>query len=146
MKDTNWPLRKVYNTRLAGITYNTISVRAFYQKAPNDISDNYYIVFAGINNTDVSSKQKADTETSMMVTIHTFEQTYNDGRAADSIAGSIFTALYADPQAAKPDMSADGLQIVTTRLSGDQTQTYNIQGAREYLDRVLTFTHRIYHQ
>lgn len=146
MKDVNWPIRKIYNTRLTGITYNSTTVRAFYQSAPDDITDSYYIVFGSVDNNDVSSKSNADTNTSMQVTIHTFESKYNSGRAADDIAGSIFTALYPDPQATQPDMSADGLQIVTTRLTGDRTLPYNIQGSREYIDRVLTFTHRIFHQ
>lgn len=145
MKDVNWPLRKIYNTRLTGISYNSVTVRAFYQAAPDDITDQNYIVFSSVDNNDVSSKSNADTDTSMQVVIHTFESKYNSGRAADAIAGYIFTALYPDPQAAQPDMSADGLQIVTTKLTGDRTLPYNIQSATEYIDRILTFTHRIFH-
>lgn len=145
MKSVNYPLRKIYHAALTGITYNSVTVRNFYQKAPDDITDNYYIVFGSINNVDVSSKQKPDTTTSIQVVIHSHELKYNDGRAADDIAGQIFALIYPTPTATH-DMSADGLQIVDTKLTNDVTQAYNIQGAREYLDRVLVFTHRIYHQ
>lgn len=145
MRDTNWPIRKIYNTLLTGITYNSTTVKAYYQKAPNDVVENYYIVFGSVDNNDVSSKSNANTDTVMQVTIHTFESISNSGRAADSIAASIFSVIYPDPQAAKPDMSADGLQIVTTRLTGDRTLPYNILAANEYIDRILTFTHRLFH-
>lgn len=145
MKDVNYPLRKIYFAVLNGLLYNDVPIKAFYQKAPDNIEDANYIVYAGISNSDVSSKQKSDTDTSMRVTIHTHEMKYNDGRAADDIAGLIFDLIYPESNA-QGDLSSDGLQIVTTVLSSDTTMAYNIQGAREYLDRVLTFTHRIYHQ
>lgn len=144
MKDVNWPLRKIYYAALNGLTYNSEIVKSFYQKAPDDITDSIYIVYSGVSNNDVSSKQKSNTDTSMRVTIHTHELKYNDGRAADAVAELIFTALYPD-KTNMADMSADGLQLVTTTLSGDFIQPYSIQGATEYIDRVLTFTHRIYH-
>ncbi len=145
MKDVNYPLRKVYYAALNGnITYNSTLVRSFYQKAPDNITDSYYIVFAGITNNDVSSKQKSDTETSIRVTIHTHETKYNDGRAADDIARQIFNLVYPD-KLNRPDLSADGLQIVNTRLQSDFPINYSVQGAQEYIDRVLTFVHRIYH-
>lgn len=144
MKDVNWPLRKIYYSALNGLTYNSTTIKAFYQKAPDDISDKYYIVFAGLTNNDVSSKQKSDTDTSIRVTIHTYESKYNDGRAADAIAQLVFDAIYPNKQT-RPDMSADGLQVVNTSLSQDLVQDYNIQNSREYFDRILTFTHRVYH-
>lgn len=145
MKSVNYPLRKIYHAALTGITYNSVTVRNFYQKAPDDITDNYYIVFSGVSNNDLSSKQKANTGTSIQVTIHTHEMKYNDGRAANEIAQSVFDVIYPTPDTIH-DLSGDGLQLVNTKLTGDFEQPYNIQGAREYLDRILTFTHRIYHQ
>ena len=144
MRDSNYPLRKVYYSLLSGITYNSVPVRVFYQKAPSDVSDNNYIVFGSINNVDASSKHKADTDTSIQVTIHTHQSPYNDGAAADTIAGTILSLIYPDPQT-HPDMSADSLQNVTTNLSNDFVQSYNILGGREYVDRILTFRHRIFH-
>lgn len=145
MKDVNYPLRKIYHAAFTGITYNSVAVRNFYQQAPDDITDQYYIVFGSINNNDVSSQHKADTDTAINVTIHTFESKYNDGRAADAIAQSIFDVIYPNKQTL-PDMSADGLQIVSTRLTNDFTQPYTIQGSTQYIDRVLTFSHHIFHQ
>lgn len=144
MKSVNYSLRKMYYAALNGLNYNGTLIKAFYQKAPDNISDPVYIVYSAVNNADVSSKQNSDTNTSIQVTIHSHELKYNDGRAADDIAGLIFAAIYPTSHA-QGDLITDGLQIVDTVLSADSTLSYNIQGAREYLDRQLVFTHRIYH-
>lgn len=145
MKDPNWPLRKIYHTALTGITYNSATVKNYYPNAPNDITDKYYIVFLVINGLDVSPKSKFANEISMQLTIHTYETKDNNGRAADDIAQQIFDALYPD-SLARPDMTADGLQIVTTKLTGNNPLPYSILNSRSYFDRVLTFTHRISQQ
>lgn len=145
MKDVNYPLRKAYYTLLSGITYDSVAVPCYYQKAPNDIAANNYIVFGGINNNDSSTQHKADTDTSINVTIHTYQQVYNSGEAADAIAGTILSLIYPDKQT-HFDMSDDTLQNVTTTLTNDFTQFYNILGSREYIDRILTFRHHIFHQ
>lgn len=145
MIDVNYPLRKIYYAALSGLTYNSVDLKAFYQKAPDDISDANYIVFGGISSTDQSSKSNSDTDTSIRVTIHTFREKYNDGAAADAIAGLVLGVIYPNAHD-RADMSADGLQLVGTVLSSDQTQNYNLQGVREYVDRVLTFKHRIFQQ
>lgn len=145
MIDVNYPLRKIYYTALNGLVYNSIPLKAYYQKAPDDIADANYIVFGGISNSDQSSKSNSDTDTSIRVTVHTFKDKYNDGAAADAITGLIFSAIYPNAHD-RADMSADGLQLVGTILSSDIVQNYNIQGNREYVDRVLTFKHRIFQQ
>jgi len=145
MRDVNYPIRKIYYSALSALTYNSLPLKVFYQKAPDDIADDNYLVFGGISSDDLSSKQNIDTDTSVRVTIHTFRDKYNDGAATDAIAGMVLTALYPNAQN-RPDMSADNLQLVDTKLASDLVQNYNIQGTREYVDRVLTFKHRIFQQ
>lgn len=144
MRDINFPLRKSYFSLLNGLVYNSVPIKAFFQKAPDNITDKNYIVFGGINSSDVSSKEKADTETTIRVSIHTHKDGSNDGAAADAIAGLVLNALYSIPQSVL-NMSADSLQCVTTKLNGDITLDYAIFNTREKVDRVLTFSHRIYH-
>lgn len=143
MRDVNFPIRKIYYSALSGLSYNGTLLKSFYQRAPDNIQDPFYIVFGAISNNDVSAKHKFATETSMQVTIHTFAQKYNDGRAADEIAGLVFDAIYPD-DGVITDMSADNLQLITTKLTNDTIIPYTLNNSREYLDRVLTFQHNIY--
>lgn len=143
MRDVNYPIRKIYYAALSTISYNGTPVKSFYQKAPDDIADNFYIVYGAISNNDTSAKHKFATDTSMQVTIHTYAQKYNDGRAADEIAGLVFDAIYPD-DGVIPDMSGDNLQLLTTKLTNDTIIPYTLNNSREYLDRVLTFQHSIF--
>lgn len=145
MKDVNFPLRKSYFSKLNGLVYNGTPIKAFYQKAPSNITDANYIVFGGINSNDVSGKSKADTDTTIRVSIHTHKDGMNDGAAADAIAGLVLNAIYSTPTSVL-DITSDGLQCVTTSLSGDITLDYAIFNTREKIDRILTFNHRIFHK
>lgn len=143
MIDVNYAIRKIYFAALNGLVYNSVPLKAFYQKAPDNISDNNYIVFGGISSADASSKSNSETDTSVRVTVHSFREKFNDGAAADAIAGLVLQAIYPNHL---PDMSVDNLQLVNTSLSSDFVQNYVVQGTREYVDRVMIFKHRIYQQ
>ncbi len=144
MRSVNFALRKVYFAALTGITYNSVPIKIFYQKAPSEISDENYIVFGGVSSNDTSAKFKAQTDTSIRVTVHSYKSIYNDGQSTDNISDQVIQRIYPDKQN-RPDMSADNLQIINTELSNDFTQSYNLNGSREYIDRVLTFRHQIFH-
>ena len=143
MRDSNYPLRKAYITALTGLTYNSVAVPVAYQELPNNISPANYIILNSVSSNDVSAKHLSDTSTSIQVTIHTFSDQYNSGKAADDIASLVLQAIYPNRQT-HLDLSADNMQCVTTELAGDNTQDYSPQANRKYIDRILTFRHRIF--
>ena len=142
MRDINYSLRKAYFTVLTGITYDASAVPAFYLQTPDGITASNYIVFGGVTNNDLSTKSSADTGTLMRVTIHTFKEKYNDGKAADFIAGQIYQRIYPTPQFNLT--LEDNLQMVSTELVNDLTQDYGIRNSTAYIDRILIFRHKIY--
>ena len=142
MRDVNYSLRKSYYAALTGITYEASAVPVYYLQAPDDIAASNYIVFGGVTNSDLSTKNSADTSSLMRVTIHTFKDKYNDGKAADFIAGEVLQRIYPNSQAAL--VLDDSLQMFSTELVSDLTQDYNIQNATVYIDRILIFRHKIY--
>jgi|SRR5690348_1654830 len=142
MRDVNYSLRKAYYTALTGITYEASGVPVYYLQAPDDITASSYIVFGGVTNSDLSTKNSADTASLMRVTIHTFKDKYNDGKAADFIAGDVLQRIYPNAQAAL--ILDDSLQMFSTELVSDLTQDYNVQNASVYIDRILIFRHKIY--
>lgn len=145
MRSVNYSLRKAYFAALTGFTFDSNPVPVYYLQAPDNVTDSNYIVFSGLSSNDVSSKHKADTQTSIRVTIHTFNGKANSGEAADALANDVLQAIYPN-STFNLDLSADNFQIVTTKLDGDYTQDYTILTNRVYVDRILTFTHRIFHQ
>lgn len=145
MRDSNRALRVAYIAKLSTppITYNSVEVPVWYGEVPGEETANNYIVIGQIDNNDVSTKYKADTSTTIRVAIHTHNEVTNDGDAADTIAGIVMERIYPADHA-QLDLSADNLQVALTELSGDFLQDYEVEGARKYIDRILTFRHHIF--
>lgn len=145
MRDSNFPLRKAYVVRLTGISYSAATVPVYYQELPDNLNPvpNYYIILNNVSNNDASTKHKADTFTSMSVTIYTFGNKMNSGKAADFIANEVLQRIYpAGPVSL--DLSADNMQCVSTELAGDNTSNISDESGRKYIDRTLIFRHRIF--
>lgn len=143
MKDINAALQKAYFTALTGITYNSVAVPVYYMTAPDDLTADNYIIFGGVTNNDISTKGSSDTNSLMRVTIHTKSNKYNSGKAANDIAGQVFERIYPNPQSV---LTLEGLQMYSTELHSDITQDYSIKNSVSFIDRILIFRHKIYHQ
>jgi hypothetical protein len=137
MIDINYSLRIAYFNALTGIA----GVPVFYQSVPKNVSPDNYIVYRGIINTDASTMNSSDTETSIIVEIHTFSDGLNSGLNADMVAREVFNRVLPNPSGV---LTADGCQIVSTRLLNDRTQDYSTEADRGYISRVLTFGHKIF--
>ena len=144
MKDVNYPLREAYMTALSGLTVDSLSVPTYYMVAPYTETGQAFITLNSPSNVDQSTKGSADTETSMQVQIHTWANGTNAGKIADDIAGAVMGIIYPDSQTVL-DLSADGLQMISTRLGNDSVQELSGMGARVDVTRILTFVHKIYH-
>ena len=151
MRNVNFALRKSYMAALGdplqvNVTYPTaatIDVPIYYLIAPESETGKYYITLNQVSNTDRSTKGSSDTNTSMQVQIHTWDNDGNAGQYADDIADKVFEIIYPDSQA-KLDMSADDFCMVSTKLDGDNTDELDT-GTRIYVTRILTFRHNILH-
>lgn len=137
MIDLNYSLRVAYNTALAGIA----NVPVFYQAAPPDQSPQSYIVFRSFNSTDGSTKNSSDTETTVVVEIHTYQDIVNSGLSADVIARDVYSRIYANGQF---NLSIDGGQIVHTKMQNDQVFDFTNSAGRSYISRYITFKHTIF--
>lgn len=143
MKDVNFPLQKAYLAALGGITYDDVEVPAYFKQLPDNINPNNYIIFEHVSNGDISTMNSSDTGSLMRVTVHTFSDKYNTGKAAGFIGGQVLNRIYPNGQT-NLDLSADGLQCVSTQLFSDLPQDYGLS-SRVYLDRIFIFSHKIYH-
>jgi len=131
-------MRKAYNTLLSAAVD---PIPVYYQNAPDDIADKVYIVFDSVSNNDRSTLTCQELECSMRITVHSFDTKYNDEVARDQAADLILRNLYATPLNA---LGADGVQVLSTRLTSDQSLPYNLNNTRNYSDRVLIFNHKVY--
>jgi len=146
MKDVNYPLRKAYVAALDGnVVVDTVNVPVYYMAAPEDEEDKNYITLNQVANVDAGTKSSSDTNTSMQVQIHTWDDNGNAGRMADMIAGVVFSIIYPNTQYVL-DMSADNLHMISTVVDGDNTNEMSSQGNRVFVTRIITFRHNICHK
>lgn len=137
MIDINISLRNAYKTALTGID----GVPAFYMSVPATVSPSNYIVFRSITSNDASTFNSCDTNTSVMVEIHTWTDGSNSGLSADQIAREVYNRIYANPSYV---LSLDGAQMLNTTLVQDTVQDFINQQNRGYISRYITFKHNIY--
>jgi hypothetical protein len=144
MKSVNYQLRAAYVAALSGLTVNTIPVPTYYLSAPENETSKIYITLNNIANLDASSKQTANTDSTMQLQIHTWDDNGFSGKNADDVANAVFALVHLLPTQ-KFDLIAHGFQIVDTRLVNDVVQELRGEGVRQYIQRVITFNHNIYH-
>lgn len=137
MIDINISLGAAYKTALTGIA----GVPVYWSHVPQNESPNEYIVCKPPINQDLSTKSSSDTDTSIVVEIHTFSSGDNSGLSLDVIARDVFNRILPNPSAT---LTMDGAQMITTRLLGDRTEDYTERGGRGYMSRFLTFGHKIF--
>ena len=94
-------------------------------------------------NVDDGNFASTNTLTSIQLQIVTEGEGANPGKMADDIAGAVFGIIYPTPQAVL-DMTADGVQMVGTFLADDRVLSERL-GNIEYVTRILTFRHNIFH-
>lgn len=142
MLSPNLALRKAYYGVLSNITYQGSPVKVFWNQLPTSIEPGIYIIFSGIRNTDDSNKGASVTSTSVNVSIYTNSMKYNDGVAVEVVANEVLNRIYKNPQF---HLYIDSFfHVVTTQLTGDNTQDFSQVNQNVYIDRILTFTHTIF--
>jgi hypothetical protein len=143
MIDLNWSLRKAYYNALSDIpdAAGTGYVPVYYFAAPPNKNMTEYIVYRSITNKDESTKSSSDTRTFIIVEIYTKQMNTNPGKRVDEIAAAVYDRVYPNQNT---HLQIEGGQIVTTQMTFELVNPYNVISGEVYLSRFLTFKHIIY--
>lgn len=143
MRDVNYPIRKAYIAALSGLSYDSKTIGVHYQLLPDKADNSLYVIIESVSNNGSGTINSQDTLTSVTLTIHSSGLKYSNGQAVDNVAGQIMQIISASPSSVL-DLSADDLQMISSRLTADNTRDYTSEGAKIYIDRTLIFEHDIY--
>jgi hypothetical protein len=143
MIDLNRDLRKAYKTALSDIpdAAATGFVPVYYFAAPPNKRDPEYIVYRSITNKDESTKTTSDTRTFIIVEIYSSKMNANPGERVDIIANEVFERVYPDRHT---HLTLENGQIVTTEMTFELVNPFNVISGEVYLSRFITFKHIIY--
>lgn len=145
MKDVNSAIRKKYFELLSGnllIDGNPVPVYSDY--LPSTLQVSYYLVIQVISNTSIPTKTSHITNTLVQFSIITKDTTANPGKIRDIIAGQIYFIVYPKPNS-KISLEPD-FQVVFQNLEGDNNFSPLQTDTAIFLNRYITFSHKIYHR
>jgi hypothetical protein len=117
----------------------------FIDKAIEDIAlgANAYVVITASGNSDNSTMQSDDTLTSIQVAIYSRSNTDNNGDAVAAIATIVYNTIKPGPV---NTLALSGVQVLTTEFGSEQNPAPFDTGSQLFINRFITFNHKIFHQ
>jgi hypothetical protein len=119
------------------------SIQIFRDYVPTDLGGDVYVLISAINNTDKGTFQTDDTNTTIQVGIYSRTTTDNNADDMQAIATSVYNAI----KPGQPNtISVRGAQVLTTELVNDVSPAPLDTGSMLFINRFITFQHKIFHQ
>lgn len=145
MKDINRALRKKYFEMLNGnLIINDTAVPVHYKYIPNIIDAPIYVLITTVSNTDISTKQRHMTDTSIQIGIYSKDTIANDGAAVDEIADQIY-AIVCPTTLSKIDLMPE-FQVVFFNMQSDNSPDAIQTDTSIFVNRFITFSHKVDHR
>ena len=142
MIDINTILQKAYYDAItAALAADGIEV--YEGEEPDDLTDKLYVVLSDIQSSDRSTKSTNDLNVTIQVNVHSWEYKYNNSVTLNECAGKIIEAICPDPDT-NFDLSADGLQVLNTKLQTDRTDRLGELSGRKFISRILIFEQHVF--
>lgn len=136
MTDVNTSLIKAYYDAIKTLGYPT-----YEGEEPDNLTDKVYIVISDVTNTDASTQSTSDTNSSIQVTINTWELEYNTSKTVNTVAGQIFGVIKALPT---DTLALAGMQMCSLRVGTDTTTRPVSLAGRKFILRVIIFQQNIF--
>lgn len=145
MKDVNSAIRKKYFELLNGsLIIDSNAVLVYSDYLPSVVPAAYYVVIQAISNTSIPTKTSHITSTTVQIRIFTKDTIANPGKIRDLIAGQIYFIIYPNPNS-KINLEPE-FQVVSQQLDNDNNLSPFQTDTAIYLNRFITFSHKIYHR
>jgi|688.fasta_scaffold266039_3 hypothetical protein len=137
---------KDINTALMVAYYNVISaldLPVYEGEEPDDIKDKIYVVLSDATSIETSTDNSSDVNTTLQVSIHSWEYKYNNSKLLNEATGQILEAIKPTSTSVL-DLTGDGLQMLNLSVQTDRTERIGEMGGKVYISRVLVFKQDIF--
>lgn len=126
--------------------YNVISaldLPVYEGEEPDDIKDKIYVVLSDATSIETSTDNSSDVNTTLQVSIHSWEYKYNNSKLLNEATGQILEAIKPTSTSVL-DLTGDGLQMLNLSVQTDRTERIGEMGGKVYISRVLVFKQDIF--
>lgn len=138
MKDINTPLLKAYYNAI-----DALDLPIYEGEEPDDVKDKIYCVMSDAISVEKSTDNSSDVQTTIQISIHSWEYKYNNSKNLNSAVDLILQAIKPTSTSVL-DLSADGLQMMNLSIQTDRTERYGEIGGKIFISRILIFKQDIF--
>lgn len=138
MRDINTSLLTAYYNAI-----NALNIPVYEGEEPDDVKDKIYAVISDVINIESSTKNSSDTNTTIQISVHSWEYKYNNSKTLNQTVDQILQAIKANSNDVL-DLSAFGLQMMNLTLQTDRTERFGEIGGKIFISRILIFQQDIF--
>ena len=138
MRDINTPLMQAYYQIIDGL-----SIPIYEGEEPDDVKDKLYCVISDAVSNEQSTDNSSDVQTTIQLSIHSWEYKYNNSKNLNIAVDSILQAIKPTSTSVL-DLTLAGLQMMNLMVQTDRTERLGHLNGRVYISRILIFKQDIF--
>lgn len=138
MRDVNSALLQAYYQVIDGL-----NIPVYEGEEPDDVKDKIYCVLSDAISIEQSTDNSTDIQTTLQVSVHSWEYKYNNSKNLNNTVGSILEAIKPTSTSVL-DLSSFDLQMMNLSLQTDRTERFGEIGGKIFISRILIFKQDIF--
>jgi len=138
MRDVNSALLQAYYQVIDGL-----NIPVYEGEEPDDVKHKIYAVLSDAISIEQSTDNSSDVQTTLQVSIHSWEYKYNNSKNLNLAVDSILQAIKPTSTSVL-DLSLAGLQMMNLMVQTDRTERFGELGGKIFISRILIFKQDIF--
>jgi hypothetical protein len=138
MRDVNSALLQAYYQVIDGL-----SIPVYEGEEPDDVKHKIYAVLSDAISIEQSTDNSSDVQTTLQLSIHSWEYKYNNSKNLNLAVDSILQAIKPTSTSVL-DLNLSGLQMMNLSVQTDRTERFGELGGKIFISRILIFKQDIF--
>ena len=138
MRDVNSALLQAYYQVIDGL-----NIPVYEGEEPDDVKDKIYCVLSDAISIEQSTDNSSDVQTTLQVSVHSWEYKYNNSKNLNLAVDSILQAIKPTSNAVL-DLNLSGLQMMNLQVQTDRTERVGEIGGKVFISGILIFKQDIF--
>jgi hypothetical protein len=138
MRDINSALLQAYYEVI-----DDLDIPVYEGEEPDDVKHKIYAVISDAISIEQSTDNSSDVQTTIQVSVHSWEYKYNNSKNLNAAVGSILEAIKPTSTSVL-DLSSFDLQMMNLMVQTDRTERFGELGGKIFISRILIFKQDIF--
>ena len=138
MRDVNSALLQAYYEVI-----DDLDIPVYEGEEPDDVKHKIYAVISDAISIEQSTDNSSDVQTTIQVSVHSWEYKYNNSKNLNLAVDSILQAIKPTSTSVL-DLSSFDLQMMNLMVQTDRTERFGELGGKIFISRILIFKQDIF--